>query len=571
MSGVKIIATVGPACDSPGVIEAMARAGISSLRINTAHIEAGYIGKICEIARGVNRKLGMHISVMVDLKGPELRTGDFPGGTMKFSEGELYRLGGNGGDSVAINSPDVLETLSEGDSIVMGDGAVRFEVEAGERESVLVKALNSGTLRDRSRVNVPGKLLSLGTLTERDRTFVAEAASEGADFFALSFVQQKEDVFRLNELLLETGSSAEIVSKIETQNGLNGIRSISSVSDWVMVARGDLGVEIPLHEVAMAQKEIIREAHRFGVPTVVATQMLESMISTASPTRAEVSDVTNAILDNADAVMLSGETAIGKHPVESVRYMREICDYVESSGEHLPEPSEFLGNRIAFSIARASRDMAEEIHAGAILAFTKSGSTARMLSAVRPGHRIYAAVTDAGLARRLSLLKGVDPVIIPGELSESRTLNEAMDFLNSSGIFRLGQRIVVTSGSPYFLFGGTNDIRVITSGSFLGRGYPAGPSLKGRVTMNTPGDGDIVLLTSLKDVKAVSGFSGIILQGRVNAGTADALRDSGKTVLFSARFIQLPGEGDEIYIDAETGVVLGSGKPGDQNRSSRTD
>ncbi|MHB8396877.1 MAG: pyruvate kinase [Thermoplasmataceae archaeon] len=560
MKGVGILVTVGPSCDSVEKIESLARLGAAALRINTAHISRGYIPHITEMAGKANRKHGTHVGIVVDLKGPELRTGEFENGEFHVRKNTNYTIGSQGSSDISVNTPTALEAVSEGDSVIMSDGAVRFRVTAVAGGKVTVRSSSPGLLRNRSRVNIPGRLLNLGAVTPRDMEFIRESVGCGVDFFALSFVQERKNVSELSSIIQELGSEAEIISKIETRKGLENLDEIAASSDWIMVARGDLGVEVPLKEVAMAQKKIILESHRHGIPTIVATQMLESMVEKPAPTRAEVSDVSNAILDNADALMLSEETAIGRFPLEAARYLRDIADYVETRANGFPEPENFLGNRIAYSIARASKIVSEEIDSDAILAFTKSGSTARMISAVRPNRRIVAAVTSESLARRLNLLRGVDPMIIPEEYSESRTLNEVIDYLETTGTFRLGQRIVVTSGSPYFLFGGTNDVRVITSGKFLGRGYPAGKSLKGKITMNRNGKGDILLADGITSPETIQGFKGLILRKRVPSGIRDDLRSSGKTVVYGTRFVLEPEEGDEVYIDTGTGVILGSSR-----------
>lgn len=559
MAQTKIVATIGPSSDSPDVLKRMILNGLSCVRINTAHIQKGYITKIKKVLDKVNSDLGSSVGLMIDLKGPELRTGTFTGGSFSIKEGQSYEISASaqGKGAIEINYPNVFKTLEKGDEIVMSDGKVKFSVIENKKDSARIKAETSGVLRDRSRVNIPGRYLDLGVLTERDRTFLDEGIACGAEFYALSFVQGRANVTHLQKLLYEAGDRAYIVSKIETKSGFSNIDSISEVSDYIMVARGDLGVEMPLEDVALAQKKIILEAHKHGVPTIVATQMLESMVESASPTRAEVSDVTNAILDNADAVMLSEETAIGQHPVEAVGYLTRIAGYVEGARRGLEEPDEFLGNRVAYSIARASKIISGEIEANAILAFTQTGNTVKMISAVRPNIPIYAAVTVKTLGRQLNLLRGVIPIQMPESFSKTSDLVEAVSYIENHNHFKKGDRIVVTSGAPYFLFGGTNDVRVMTVGSFAARGYPMGPSIHGVLTRDQNGKGDILLVSSRgwDREQVTKKFKGIIFTIDISDEDKDFFAGKKKTVVFNTKIVKEIKEGTRITIDGGTGII----------------
>ncbi len=559
MAQTKIVATIGPSSDIPDVLKKMVSNGLSCVRINTAHIQEGYIGQVKKMVNEVNEELGSSVGVMIDLKGPELRTGEFPSGHKEIAAGKDYKIsaGDASGAEIKINYPSMFGSLRDGDQVVMSDGAVKFSVKSVSGDSATISAETSGTLRNRSRVNVPGRFLDLGVLTDRDMAFLKEGVECGAEFYALSFVQDRTNVTHLQRLLYEQNDNAYIVSKIETKSGFNNIASISEVSDYIMVARGDLGVEMPLEDVALAQKRIILESHRHGVPTIVATQMLESMVESSSPTRAEVSDVTNAILDNADAVMLSEETAIGKHPADAVGYLSRIAGYVEASHSSFQEPDEFLGNRVAYSIARASKIISKEIQANAILAFTQTGNTVKMISAVRPDVPIYAAVTRGKVGRELNLLRGVIPICMPEEFRKTTDLVDAVSFIESHNHFEKGDRIVVTSGAPYFLFGGTNDVRVMTVGSFAARGYPIGPSLQGFLTRSQNGKGDILLVSERgwDREKVASSFRGIIFTIDISNEDKDFLAGKGKTVVFNTKIVREIPEGTRISIDGGTGII----------------
>ncbi len=558
MPDTKIIATMGPASAHITVLEKMAKNGLSAVRINTAHAEPGYIASIKKMVDEVNKKLGTYIGVLVDLKGPELRTGEFPGGGFDVKAGSKYVLAPEGtkGDVFTINHPAILNSLSTNDLILMSDGRFRFRVVKSEGDSVTVKSLDSGKMRDRSRINVPGKYLDLGVLTERDMMFLREGIKENVEFFALSFVQKKENVEHLQKQIMMNGGDQLIVSKIETKSGLQNIKTISRVSDLVMVARGDLGVELPLEEVVVAQKKIIEESHKYGVPTIVATQMLESMVSSSSPTRAEVSDVTNAIMDNTDCLMLSEETAIGKFPVEAVEYLGKISSYVEEKVADFREPYEFLGNRVAYSIAKAAKVVAAEIEADGIVAFTKSGNTAKMISAVRPCVPIYTMVMDSHLGRKLNLFRGVRPVKIDGDDYQGNDLYETIMSAEKCLKLRKGSRLVITSGAPNFLFGGTNDVMVSTFGKFLGRGYPVGKSFRGKVAGNHL-KGDILIVND--DVSEPRDefkiYRGIIFTGKASHDVMDSLNAMGISVLYNTKIKEKISEGDQIFVDGYTGII----------------
>lgn len=556
MASTKIVATIGPASFNRETLKAMYANGLSIIRINTAHVESGYITKVKELSLELNKETGKHVGVMVDLKGPELRTGTFQGGALKVHNGQKFVLPPSNDGVITFSHTEIFDSLSPKDNILFSDGKIRMRVSRRTGEGLVLECLDDGELRDRSRVNIPGRFLPLGNLTDRDMSFLREGIEAGVDMFALSFVQRKEDVELLQERIIEAGGDQFIVSKIETKNGFQGIRDIARVSDFIMVARGDLGVELPLKEVAIAQKKIIEESHKQGVPSIVATQMLESMVKSSSPTRAEVSDVTNAIMDNADALMLSEESSIGEYPDQAVGYLKDIAEFVENRGIVLQEPMEFLGNLVAFSIARAAKMISTEINADAILAFTKSGNTAKMLSAVRPTVPILATVTSERLANKLNLYRGVDPLVLDGK-TEDIDVMEALSLIEGKTFLKKGDRVIITSGAPYFLFGGTNEVRVATVGNFVGRGYPAGKSVKGKVFTMESGTGDVLLSSEttipanleLKKLKAA------IFTENISIGLKEKIRENGVTVINNTKMARDLKPGEIVHIDGQTGVI----------------
>lgn len=556
MASTKIVATIGPSSFDEDILKRMYDYGLSIVRVNTAHIEPGYIAKVKELTCRINKKTGRHVGVMVDLKGPELRTGEFPGGSLTVSKGEIFELPFKNSGTIAFSHPEIYSSLVPKDLILLSDGKVTMKVKSVTDDKLTLESLDDGVLRDRSRVNVPGKFLPLGNLTHRDITFLEEGLEANVDMFALSFVQRKEDVEILQEKIMARGGDQFIVSKIETKSGFQNIRDIAKVSDFIMVARGDLGVELPLKEVVMAQKRIIEESHMQGVPTIVATQMLETMIKSSTPTRAEVSDVTNAIMDNADALMLSAESSIGDFPDVAVKYLRDIAEFVESKNVELSEPREFLGNQVAYSIARAAKVISNEINADAILAFTKTGNTAKMLSAVRPHVPILATVTSRSLANKLNLYRGVEPIVLEGK-EEQIDLMEALSLIEDATFLKKGDRVIITSGAPYFLFGGTNEVRVATVGNFVGRGYSTGKSVRGKVFTTESGAGDILLMTeprmpesiNLKKLKAA------LFVPIISVKLKESLRADGLTVVYNTRLVRDLKPGEIVHIDGATGVI----------------
>lgn len=559
MPKTKIIATVGPSSQDPEVLSRMIDLGLSCVRINSAHITSGFIGKMKDVVSELNRKKGTHVAIMVDLKGPELRTSSFTGGKKKIISGKVFKLvpEATKDDEIGINHPSVISSLKSGDVVYMSDGRVSFNVTDILKDQAVIIAEDDAEIRDRSRINIPGRILDLGTLTERDRTFLQEGIENAVDYFALSFVQSKDNVQNLQKTIMESGGSQGIVSKIETKSGYQNIEEISAASDVIMVARGDLGVELPLTEVSLAQKNIIYHAHRRGKPTIVATQMLESMVQSDSPTRAEVSDVTNAILDNTDSLMLSEETAMGKFPVEAVGYLGRISEYVESQRKDFSEPEEFIGNRVAYSIAVASKTIAIDASAEGIIAFTRTGNTARMISATRPTVPVYGVVSSESIARKLNLFRGITPVYLPMENDTTTDIYEMTQNFQNMMKIKKGLRYVVTSGAPYFFSGGTNDVRVITTGKYLGVGHTNGISADGSVSTSTSPRGEILFVqTADKIPQEISNYKGIICCGAVGSKLREKLKDAGIALLANTKMFYELIDNESVFMDGYTGIIV---------------
>jgi pyruvate kinase len=558
MTKTKIVATIGPASFDESTIIKMADKGLATLRINTAHIDPGYITDVSRVVYKINKDHNKNLGIMVDLKGPELRTGQFPGGILKIDGGKTYNISGGTGIKSDISINYKIDDYIDKDTLIaINDGRVRFNVESIGNGIIKAKAMESGILHDKSRVNIPGKYIELGVLTDRDKTFIGESLKNNINFYALSFVQSRENVYELQDYIYDRKGQGDIISKIETKAGYDNLESIVKASDFIMVARGDLGVELPLKEVAMAQKRIINTSHKYAVPTIVATQMLESMVNSDSPTRAEVSDVTNAILDDTDALMLSEETAMGKYPVEAVTYLYEISKYVESQSMSFPEPENFMVDPIAFSVAKGVKIMSDTIDVSSIVALTRSGHTAKIISAIRPINDIYAVVQSEWLARSINLMKGVIPVVLPEEYAQSENIYEIITKLAPLGFLRPGEKTIVVSGSPALYLGGTNNIRVLSIGRFMGRGYPVGPSVAGKVDSDMSGSGNILLMDKYDSTIDYSKYDAAIIKSDITNRIIDTFLEAGKTLVYNTELVSKIDKNTKISIDGGTGIITG--------------
>ena len=556
MSLTKIIATVGPSIEDYSALKTLALSGMNCIRINTAHASEESIEKVVKMRNSLEIETGRIISIMVDLKGEELRILT-KSGDIEIKAGKEYKISDKQFSAwdIAINLEKSIGVIEPGDLLIAMDGRVKFQVNKVENGVLTANALTSGTLKNKGRLNIPGRYVPLASVTERDREFLQLAIKHQIEFCAMSFVQSAGQINDLHDLIMEMNGNLKIIAKIETKKALDNIREIVAVADVIMVARGDLGVEVPLSEVSISQKEIISVAHSNGVPTIVATQILESMVNSETPTRAEVSDITNAILDNADALMLSEETAVGKYPEAAVRTLSGIAEYVERKVKHFPGPDVYFGNRVTFSISKATRVISDEVSSDAIIVITRTGNTARMVSAVRPSMVIIAAVPQRLIAGFTTLLRGVIPVIIGSDLSETITITQIIDQIRQKGMISTGNRIVVTSGIPEMVFGGTTEVKVMTVGDVVGRGFGSGKSMKGKLTIEPDYAGEIILIKEKIDINKVSGKKGIITERQLKREEAEKLRSSGITTLSGVVLFRELKNNTVISVDIETGVI----------------
>ncbi|WP_343345467.1 pyruvate kinase [Sphingomicrobium sp. XHP0239] len=463
---VKILATLGPASNTPEVIEALMRAGADAFRINMSHGKQSDKIALVEHIRGLEDKLGRPTTLVFDLQGPKLRVGTFDGGSAELSEGATFTLDRDEapGDATRANlpHPELFEAITEGSTLLVDDGKIRLKATSVTETAIATEVMVGGTIRDRKGVNVPDVLIPIPALTEKDRSDLQFALKQGADWIALSFVQRPEDLVEARELVGD--HPAAIMAKIEKPQAVDRLDEILREADAVMVARGDLGVELPPELVPPVQNRIVAMARQHGKPVVVATQMLESMISSPTPTRAEVNDVADAIYDGADAVMLSAESAAGDYPVEAVTMMDRIGRAIEADeryGDRIHFTETLPDATTADALAESARGIARTIDAKAMACYTSSGSTARRIARERPSVPILVMTASLQVARRLGLLWGTHAVRTRDVDSFEEMVGKAKRMALRNGIAEGGDRLVLTAGVPFGVSGSTNVVHVV--------------------------------------------------------------------------------------------------------------
>jgi len=463
MRRTKIIATIGPASDGPEALAALVRAGLDVARLNTAHASRETLERQLRSVRAAAEAAGRHVAVMLDLGGAKVRLGEVAAGTVLTpGAGFELRADGEPGDEhgASVGHPGLSEDVRPGDRVLLDDG--RLELRVTDVLPGLVRTVVEvgGPLSSRKGVNVPGVRLSVDGITERDLDTLAWALDAGVDLVAQSFVRSAHDVARLRGAMGER--RVPIVAKIEKHEALEQLAQIVATADMVMVARGDLGVETSPEEVPVAQRRIVAECHDTGTPVVVATQMLESMTSAPRPTRAEASDVANAIFDGVDAVMLSGETAVGAHPVRVLETMDRIVRAAEATGIADLGPSGSPVTDVAGAVSRAACDLAGTLRLAAIVTVTQSGATARSVAARRPLAPILAATPDAAVARSLAGVWGVQPIVIDAYDTTDELVSAAVRAAVLSGVASAGEMVAVTGGVAVHVAGSTDFVQVCT-------------------------------------------------------------------------------------------------------------
>jgi pyruvate kinase len=464
----KIVATVGPACDDIGTLTLMIEAGMNVARLNFSHEDHERHARRLERVRKAAEAASIRIATMLDTKGAELRTGSVLEGVV-LEEGAGFRLLADdllgNAEGVSISYPDLVSELKPGSTVLIDDGRIELVVEQAAPAALECRVVRGGALTNHKGINVPGTRLALDGLNEANRADLQFAIDHGIDYIAASFMQTAEDVEAIRSFLREHGGATiPIIAKIENREGLRNLDAIIAAADGTMVARGDLGVEIGAAEVPVEQKRIIRSTVGSGKPTITATEMLDSMERNAQPTRAEASDVANAILDGSSAVMLSGETARGLYPVETVRTMDELALGAEASlheygylQQIVPHPTAV----VVEAVSQAANSMASHLEAGAIVTLTESGFTSRQISKYRPRCPILAVTSSYDVARRLALNWGVTPIVAEGAGDDDAMLEHGLAWAREQGVLSAGDVVVVTAGISREA-GSTSSIRVAT-------------------------------------------------------------------------------------------------------------
>lgn len=474
----KIVCTLGPSSNTPEVIEDMIKAGMNVARFNFSHGSHEEHKQRMDMVRAASQKLGIPVALLLDTKGPEIRLGLFKNGSIMMEAGNEFTLTARdveGDETIAsVSYKELPQDVNPGDHILLSDGLVSLEVTSVDGGDIHTKILNSGKMSDRKRVAVPGIAINLPPVSDTDIDDIEFGCRMNMDWIAASFIQRGKDVLTIRKILENHDSHMKIISKIECQAAVNNIDDIIKMSDGIMVARGDLGVEVPAEEVPMLQKELIHKCQKAGKPVITATQMLESMSNNPRPTRAETSDVANAILDGTDAIMLSGESASGLYPVEAVKTMTRVATFTECHATPSAPSDDEEASTTTESIGKAVVKIAEDLHAAAILASTERGGTAQMISKFRPNCPIVAVSPHENIVRRLQMNWGVQAILGKEASDTDEVVDNAIFAALDNDLIKAGDLVVLTAGVPVAKAGSTNMIRVQIVGDVLLRGTGIG-------------------------------------------------------------------------------------------------
>jgi pyruvate kinase len=582
----KIVATVGPASLEPQVLRLLIQAGATTLRLNFSHGTQEDHQRSIRLIRQTAFELNQPVGILQDLQGPKIRLGTFPLGT--FPTGSIFV---NPGDNFTLTSRQVecnqeishvsyahlAEEVPVGATILLDDGKVEMVVEkvAPDSGDLHCKVTVGGVLSSNKGVNFPGITLSVKALTDKDRDDLRFGLNQGVDWVALSFVRNRQDIVEIKELIASQGKSVPVIAKIEKHEAIQDMEAILKHCDGVMVARGDLGVELPAEDVPLLQKKLIATANYLGIPVITATQMLDSMVSNPRPTRAEVSDVANAILDGTDAVMLSNETAVGKYPVEAVATMARIAQRMEedptafqtqSCLRSSPPPSH--RQSIPNAIAAAVSQIAAELEAAAIVSLTKTGATARHVSKFRPRTPILAVTAQREVAQQLQLVWGVKPLVMRESASNRQTFQAAINMAQENGLLQDGELVVMTAGTLQGVAGSTDLVKVEVVRAILGKGTGIGQgtaSGRARVARQakdlrhfSKGEILVVPATNADFVEAMRRAGGIITEEDSLSSHAAVigLRLGIPVIVGFKEATQTIREGAILTLDARRGLVL---------------
>lgn len=575
MKKTKIVATIGPATDEK-VLRELFEEGLNVVRLNFSHGNHEEHKARIDTVKKLREEMNLPIGIMIDTKGPEIRLGRLKEEIILEDQDKFILTTRDLiGDRTIVSASyqGLAKDVKEGDRILIDDGLVELIVEEIQNdEDIICRVVNGGSIKDHKGVNVPNVSINLPAITQKDIEDIKFGIENNVDFVAASFIRKPEDVLEIRKILEENGGEdIDIISKIENQEGVNNIEEIIETSDGIMVARGDLGVEIQPEEIPLIQKDIIRKCNLAGKPVITATQMLDSMIRNPRPTRAEVTDVANAILDGSDSIMLSGETAMGKYPIESVKTMYKIAIKIEESLDYkeiLQSKSHAKDISTTHAISRATCTTAEDLEANAIVTATSSGYTSRAISKFRPRAPIIAATTSEKVMRKLSLVWGVYPVFSRKSNNTDEVLDRSVNSAVEEGYVKEGDLIVITAGIPVGITGTTNLIKVHTVGKILLKGIGIGKkSVSARACIGSSKkelkdkfqEGDIIIakFTDKDTVSYMEGASGIVVeQGGLTCHAAIVgLHLAIPTIVGAKDATEIIKDGDIITVDSMTGRI----------------
>ena len=502
MRKTKIICTLGPSTDKEGVLRELIANGMNVARFNFSHgSHEEHLGRL-EKLKALREELGKPVAALLDTKGPEIRLKDFKNGVENLVAGQTFTLttrdveGTN--EICSITYKDLPMDVEPNGTIMLDDGLIKLQIQTVNDTDIVCTVLNSGKIKNKKGVNVPGVHLSMPYMSQRDKDDIIFGIQQGYDFIAASFVRTAQDVYDIRNLLNQYDSNIRIIAKIENREGVNNIDSILAAADAVMVARGDLGVEIDFTELPGIQKNIIERSFSFGKPIVTATQMLDSMMVNPRPTRAEISDVANAIYDGTSAIMLSGETAAGDYPVEALKTMSAIAERTENEEHYRPQRHAEIQISVSDATAHAACLTAKDVNAAAIVTVSESGNTARLLSKYRPKQPIIACVMDEQVQRQLSLSWGITSLLMGPAHSTDELIEMSTALAEKNGYLHNGELTVVTAGVPVGVSGTTNMIKIHMVGNCLATGVGVG---RGKTDL-VSASGKACVCRTLEEVKA---------------------------------------------------------------------
>lgn len=575
MKKTKIVATIGPSSESEEILKRLFTEGVNVARLNFSHgSHEEHKIKIDRIKK-LRREMDLPIGIMLDTKGPEIRLGDVDGEVILDSGDEFILttrdlLGDK--KTVSISYKELYKDVNKGDKILIDDGLVELQVKKIRGEDIITEVKNSGAISSHKGVNVPDSNLNLPALTERDIEDIKFGIREDIDFIAASFIRSREDVLAIRKVLEEEKDyTTKIISKIESQKAVELIDEIIEVSDGIMVARGDLGVEIETEAVPIVQKEIIKKCNIVGKTVITATQMLDSMIRNPRPTRAETNDVANAVLDGTSAVMLSGETASGKYPIEAVVTMRKILEYTENTIDHeeiLKNRMRDVENSMTNSIGKSACVIARDLHAEAIITATTSGNTSRAIAKFRPETPIIASTPFEKIKNQLSIVWGIMPVKVLNFKDTDNLIDASMDVAVTKGFIKSGDLVVLTAGVPAGIAGSTNLLKIENVSEILGRGTAIGKKKKKARAVVANRIEDLEKNFKTKDIIVCNGTDGRMIpymerssgfiteEAGFTSNGAVAAISLGKTAIVGVKNItEKIKTGDIITIDPTDGTV----------------